>query len=176
VSDSASPLEREGRVEPVPRGSNRSVATDPGSRTRTDCTQAAAVCACFHLRRSARAVTRYFDEALAESGLRSTQFLALVVLGRDGPAPMREVARTLGLDRSALTRNLAPLRRRGLVSARTLGRGLELALTARGEDLLEAAIPAWRRAQEGFVSVLGAGRWTQMLGDLQAAVRATERG
>ena len=39
-----------------------------------------AYCAQFNLRRTARAVTRYFDTAFQELGIRSTQFTILVAV------------------------------------------------------------------------------------------------
>ena len=40
--------------------------------------EVARTCACANLRKAARAVTQVFDEALAPSGLRITQFTLLV--------------------------------------------------------------------------------------------------
>ena len=48
------------------------------------CEQAAAICPSFNLRKSARAVSRMFDEALQPSGLRSGQFVMLLSVARLG--------------------------------------------------------------------------------------------
>ena len=41
-------------------------------------------CACTALRRSGRALSRFYDEALAETGLRVTQYSLLAALARSG--------------------------------------------------------------------------------------------
>jgi DNA-binding transcriptional ArsR family regulator len=73
-------------------------------------------CACFNLRRAARAVTQLYDHTLAPSGLRATQVTLLVALAKAGPVPFTRLASALGMDRTTLTRNLAPLERDGFVT------------------------------------------------------------
>ena len=47
-------------------------------------------CACFNLRKAARAVTQLYDEVLAPSGLRGTQFSVLAVISAAGAATMTD--------------------------------------------------------------------------------------
>jgi DNA-binding MarR family transcriptional regulator len=73
-------------------------------------------CACGRLRRATRALTQLYDDLMAPSGLRVTQFSLLGALARSGTARMAELADALLLDRTALSRTLDALVLRGLVS------------------------------------------------------------
>ena len=44
------------------------------------------ICACFNFRKASRAVTQFFDETLAPSGLRSTQLVILPNVAAAQPA------------------------------------------------------------------------------------------
>jgi len=122
------------------------------------------ICACFNLRRAARAVTRLYDEVLAPGGLRSTQFVALVAIEAEGNPALPRLARALGVDRSTLTRNLQPLVRRGLVEldAAKDSRISRARLTPRGLKALEASLPLWRQAQDRFEDRVGADAWSSL--------------
>ena len=83
------------------------------SMTKADALSTA--CVCGRLRRAARALTQLYDDTMAPSGLRLTQFSLLRTLSTQGTARMSDLARTLLLDRTALSRTLDPLAERGLV-------------------------------------------------------------
>jgi hypothetical protein len=72
-------------------------------------------CACGRLRRATRALTQLYDDAMAPSGMRITQFSMIRTLMRDGPVRISELAAQLLLDRTALSRTLEPLVARGWV-------------------------------------------------------------
>src|SRR5262249_62360303 len=67
-------------------------------------------------RPAARAPPRRYDAALRPSGLRTTQLSLLSRLEDDGPLTVSRPAARLGLDRTSLTRELAVLARRELVT------------------------------------------------------------
>lgn len=129
----------------------------------------ATLCACFNVRRAARAVTQLYDRELAPAGLRATQVTLLVALARAGALPFTRLAAVLGMDRTTLTRNLAPLERDGLVALRPgADRRVKLAtITPRGREVLEQAIPLWRRAQRHITQGIGAGQWNAIRRQLQ---------
>ena len=106
-------------------------------------------CACFALRRAARAITRLYDRQLRPSGLRATQFTLLVVLKNAGPQSVQVLADRLGLERTTLTRNLQPLLARQLVTADAGAdrRVRTLSITRAGVQAAVAALPLWRKAQ-----------------------------
>ncbi len=109
------------------------------------------------LRRTARRVTQLYDEALAPAGIRLTQYSLLATLDRAGSIALTPLAEHLGMDRTTLTRNLAPLVTRKLIKLEAAAGRTKLAqLTARGAKLLEEAYPYWQSAQRGFARGLGA--------------------
>src|SRR5438128_1126971 len=73
------------------------------------------LCACFNLRRAARAVTSHYDALLQPFGIKATQLAILVALKNLGPASMSALADTLVLDASSLSRNVAWLAKEGFV-------------------------------------------------------------
>lgn len=136
--------------------------------------EAVRVCACFNLRRAARAVTRLFDEILEPGGLRSTQFVAMVVIHAERGPTLPRLSKALGIDRSTLTRNLQPLVRTGLVETKS-GPGSRTAtarLTPKGERILLRCLPLWQEAQGRFEARVGASKWRSMLDGLASVVSA----
>ena len=67
-------------------------------------------CNCLALRAAARHVTQFYDQCLAPSGLRTTQFSILARLKR-GPQTINALAADLVLDRTTLGRTMLPLER-----------------------------------------------------------------
>lgn len=107
-------------------------------------------CHCLAARRHARAITRLFEQKLRPHGLRATQFSVLAALALKGPTPVKELAETLGLERTTLTRIRAVLERNGWVSTARPedARQRPFRLTAAGRRKLEGAFPAWKEAQD----------------------------
>jgi len=128
-------------------------------------------CSAARLRRASRALSRLYDEILEPSGLRGTQFSVLVALSLTGGAPLLRLAEELGLDRTTMTRNLAPLERDGLVvSAPGPDKRVRLIqLTDAGRRTLAKALPLWEKAQQQVVETLGEQRWRGLMQALQAA-------
>jgi DNA-binding MarR family transcriptional regulator len=125
-------------------------------------------CACGRLRRATRALTQLYDDALAPSGLRLTQFSLLRTLTREGPTRISDLAGRMLLDRTALSRNLDPLVERGYVEivrgadARTR----EAAMTSKGATVLRRATPRWERAQRDVAERLGREKLDALIGVL----------
>lgn len=132
------------------------------------CRRAARECTANQLRRASRHVTAVFDQAMADSGLRGTQFSLLTALAVGGEMPLSRLADVLALDRTTLTRNLAPLQRDGLVTNLPSldGRVRIIAMTQRGQQALERALPRWDAAQKQVVQALGRRRWEELLATL----------
>ena len=66
-------------------------------------------CTCFNVRRASRAVTQFYDDIMAPSGIKATQFTMLGAVALMGPASVTRLAEHLALDRTTLTRNLKVL-------------------------------------------------------------------
>lgn len=107
-------------------------------------------CHCLAARRRARAITRLYEEKLRPHGLRATQFSILAALALKGRAPIGELARVLGLERTTLTRSAALLERNGWIAAGPSrdARERPLRLTPAGRRKLKEAFPAWKEAQD----------------------------
>jgi DNA-binding MarR family transcriptional regulator len=128
------------------------------------------VCNCLALRQATRHVTQFYDQCLAPSGLRTTQFSILAFLKGLGPLTINALADELVMDRTTLGRTIRPLEREGLVAiARGTGdrRSKELRLTEAGAARFRTAIKAWARAQARFEAAYGARRAV----DLRAVLR-----
>jgi len=110
------------------------------------------------MRRAMRRVSQIYDEALALSGLRSTQRSLLVGIARAGRLTMSELAASLVLDRSALAHNIKPLERDGLVEVvadEHDKRNRLVALTEAGWAKLAQSQPLWEEAQRRFERAFG---------------------
>ncbi len=136
------------------------------------CAEVAGVCTCFNLRKAARAVTQLFDQVLEPSGLRATQVTLLVAIALASSATVGRLAERLVMDRTTLTRNLAPLAREGLIESASGKdrRTRTVRLTGRGEAALARALPLWARVQARVVQGLGEKRWRSLLADLSETV------
>ena len=115
-------------------------------------------CTCLAVRQAARHITQFYDQHLAPSGLRTTQFSILARLKRTGPMTINALADEMVMDRTTLGRNILPLEREGLISiapGRRDRRSKELRLTEAGDARLRAARKGWRQAQTGFAATFG---------------------
>jgi DNA-binding MarR family transcriptional regulator len=116
------------------------------------------VCNCTALRKATRRVSQLYDSALEPCGIKATQRTILSQIARSGTPPLGELAEALVMDRGALTHNLKPLQRDGLVkiSIDPLDRRNRLiALTAQGRAKLAESDALWARAQRGFEAGFG---------------------
>ena len=129
-------------------------------------------CACFNLRKAARAVTQLYDKALRSTGLRTTQFTLLVGISMLGTVTVTRLAQIGVMDRTTLTRNLKPLERKGLIQI-TPGKDQRtrvVTITDEGQKALVQALPLWKKAQVGVVKRLGQERWNSLRTDLGEVV------
>jgi DNA-binding MarR family transcriptional regulator len=119
------------------------------------------LCNCTALRKATRRVSQLYDSALEPCGLRTTQRAILNHIARTGTPPIGELADALVMDRGALTHNLKPLERDGLVKISVDPddrRNRLIALTASGRAKLAESEALWARAQQGFEAAFGAAK------------------
>jgi DNA-binding MarR family transcriptional regulator len=123
-------------------------------------------CVCGRLRRASRALTQLYDDAMAPSGLRVTQFSLVRSLLRQGPMRVTDLAGVALLDRTALSRALEPLVEQRLVRivAGRDARTREVALTRAGKSAYERALPYWEEAQKIVRRKLGEPRIETLVG------------
>ncbi len=137
--------------------------------TPQHCLSMARTCAAYNLRRVTRLVTQRFDEVLAPSGLRVTQFSLLVAAYLNEKVVLNKLAHAMGMDRTSLSRSLKLLEKRGLVQMEPGEdrREVIVRLTPEGRDRLDLACPLWQKAQEQILSGLHPGQWELMISDLK---------
>lgn len=125
----------------------------------------AANCACFNVRKAARAITQLYDHILKPTGLRGTQFTVLVALSIRGHIGISQLADVLVMERTTLTRNLKPLEKQGLISISEGSdrRTRSVILTAEGREKIKETIPYWEQAQEIIAGGLGNHNMNDML-------------
>lgn len=144
---------------------------------RSDTVKSGPQCACFTIRKTARVITQLYDNALRPTGLRVTQFSILMATRGLEPLTLTRLANLMAMDRTTLTRNLRPLERGGLltIAPGQDRRERQIAITARGQQLLAKAVPLWQQVQARVVEGFGADRLQQLfheLSDLRAIGRA----
>ena len=126
-------------------------------------------CGSFNFRRTARAVTRLYDTAMQESGIRSTQFAILVGIAKSQPVAIGTLGETLVIDPTTLTRSLRLLKKEGLISVseRAKMRQRFVSMTPQGEKVLARSLPAWRKVHQRFVETLGSQHWIELRNELE---------
>jgi DNA-binding MarR family transcriptional regulator len=131
-------------------------------------------CASLNFRRTSRMVTRMYDIAMQESGVRSTQFAILVGIAKLQPVAMGTLAKVLMLDSSTLTRSLRLLQKEGMIEKSKRGemRQRFLKLTNSGEKALQRSLPLWRAAHERFVDTVGAKYWLKLRNELESIAKS----
>ena len=124
----------------------------------------AGVCACRKMRLASRKITRMYDDVLRPAGVKATQFAVLAVIAGQDEATLTELAGTLGMERTTLSRNLRPLERDGLIeiSAEGYRRARSANITNKGVAVMEKALPLWRSAQKSLKRRLGDDIWDRI--------------
>lgn len=123
------------------------------------------------LRKATRRLGKLYDDVLAPSGLRGSQFVLLTQIGALESPSMAELATRLVMDLSATRHSLGPLIRERLVKVKTDAndrRVKRVELTAVGVAKSAEAGKLWRQAQDRFEKVFGAARAANLRQELGA--------
>ena len=136
------------------------------------CKEIGKTCACYNLRRAARAITKLYDDFLRPSGLRTTQFSLLMATRLRGPVTLSKLASLTVTERTTLSRNLTIIENRGLIriDPGSDRRERQVTLTEQGREALLEAIPLWEKAQTHVEKELGDDRMVSFLQDLSEIV------
>jgi len=126
-------------------------------------------CLVLNTRMAARAVTRRYDKALRPFGITAAQFSILTSMVARPERSVTDMARSIAIDRTTLSRNLDLLVRKGLVSGHEAdkGNGRLVALTNEGNDLVQKLLPQWRQAQAEMRELLVAPDLKAVVASLQ---------
>jgi DNA-binding MarR family transcriptional regulator len=122
-------------------------------------------CLCATLRRTTRALTQLYDDAIRQQGLSLTQLTILQVFSRAGELSQGQLAEILAMDSSTLTRTLKLMSKEGWIAER---RGADrrerlLRMSKSGEAKLTRATPAWDKLQSRLRHQLGDQTWKSLM-------------
>lgn len=136
------------------------------------CRDIGRTCACFKVRKAARAVTKLYEAVLRPIGLRATQFSLLMAARVIGPVTVVKLAQITVMDRTTLTRNLQILEKRRLIEIKPGEdrREREVTLTASGMEVLAKAVPLWEEAQDRVRQGLGEEKLRNLMDDLSEMI------
>lgn len=127
-------------------------------------TELLAECACFDLRKAMRVVSRMYDDFLRDADINVTQFSLLRLIRTENAVSVSTLSRYMVMDRTSITRALAPLQRNGLLDS-CVGsdrRARIVSLTRKGNKLVANAEPKWNEAQRALMHTIGDQRWTAL--------------
>jgi len=136
-------------------------------------------CVSFNLRKAMRAVSQHYDNIMAPTGLRGTQFSILTALHYTGSVKISQLAEALVMDRTTLTRNLKPLEKGGylkILPDLDDRRSRRVDITPTGKKVRVNALPYWQQAQQEMVGFLGKSRSKQFITDLRLAATTFKQG
>ena len=129
-------------------------------------------CMCLHLQKAACVAARQFDDAFRPLDLTSGQYSLLIALVRQESPSIGQLAENMAMDRTTVTANIKPLKKRGLLETvvdPTDARSRLLVLTPKGEALLKKALPLWQLAQAKLIEALSTNNQGQLLNALRKA-------
>lgn len=115
-------------------------------------------CVCISTRKAANALTNLYDEALAESGIKVTQYSLMKNIHRCTEITINELSKATKLNRTTLTRNLAILEKDRLVEIVSDTDDLRksiVKLSTNGEKILKKAQSNWEEVQKKAKKILG---------------------
>jgi DNA-binding MarR family transcriptional regulator len=115
-------------------------------------------CVVYRWRMLNRLITSIYEEALKPLDLTPSQLNILAILAGMGEGTPRDLARSMQMDKSTVSRALVPLYRRELIESRPDpddARGQKIHLTPQGEEVFRASFPLWQKAQEKACVTIG---------------------
>lgn len=126
-------------------------------------------CLMLNFREVCRELTQIYEEQLKTIGLYSTQYTLLVSLILQEPQQISSLAKTIGLDRTTLTRNLSLLVKKGWVTYEKSSdsRKKIVKITRDGQNILDLAFPIWQKVQNMFIEDLGKKNFNEILSNLK---------
>jgi DNA-binding MarR family transcriptional regulator len=117
-------------------------------------------CTNLRLRQMMRQVAHHYDLEMLKVGLKTTQYSLLSHVLKLGPIRPGELAKSMKMSASTLTRNMRPLIDAGWLALApgSDARSRSVTLTDAGHDKREAARQHWKVAQDSLNALLGTER------------------
>lgn len=131
------------------------------------------ICVNYSFKQTSRIITQFYDNMFKEVGIRSTQFSLLTSVKICKDCTFDQLAASINMDSTTLTRNLQALEKRGFIEIVTgKDKRTKMAyLTPEGEEVLKKAFPIWKKAQRHFVQGLGAENWNSIKQSLETILK-----
>jgi DNA-binding MarR family transcriptional regulator len=133
-------------------------------------------CTNLKLRQLMRRVAQRYDAEVGQVGLKGTQYSMLSYIIKLGPVRPVDLAASMNVDASTLSRNLKPLVAAGWVTleAGADARSRLVQATDAGREKRAEAQRRWRVAQEGINAALGAQRVIALHALIDEAMQALD--
>ncbi|MFT5208489.1 MAG: DNA-binding MarR family transcriptional regulator [Flavobacterium sp.] len=122
-------------------------------------------CVSNNLHKTARAITKVYEDAIRPCGIRRSQFSILAHLYRLHTVQLSVLSDHMIMDRTTLSRNLKPLLNSGLVEVKPSvddARAKDISLSKDGKLKYKEALKLWTKAQKFVVKKYGADNWQQL--------------
>jgi DNA-binding MarR family transcriptional regulator len=123
-------------------------------------------CMCSRMRRTARVMTRIYDEALSSSGVSASQFELLANIRGRQPVDQRTLVKAIDSDQTTLSRNLTVMLARGwieLSADESDRRKNRYRLTKAGALALNQAFGCWEQVQTKLQQRIGGNQWKELM-------------
>jgi len=135
-------------------------------------------CTNLKLRQLTRVVTRHYDHYTAAAGLKTTQYSLLSHVEKLGPIRPGDLARSMQMDASTLTRNMQPLVTQGWlrIGAGEDARSRLVEITDAGRAKRIEGQRAWKQAQLALNERLGVERVAALHELLDAGIACFDDG
>ena len=123
-----------------------------------------AQCDCLAIRQAARQITQLYERHLSNDGLKAGQYAILRKLSVLGSTSIGDLAHSMVMDATSVTRAIKLLQRDGLVGVSGADdlRTRLVHVTGKGRTKLRAANVSWRKAQDQFERAFGASEARQL--------------
>ncbi len=121
-------------------------------------------CTCYRVRKAARALTQFYDEALSEAGATLTKMSVLTELSRTPNLSVTALGKHLGMDRTTVSRTIKPMLRDGWIESCEARdrRARDLMITNEGNEILARCNAGWRHAESKMLRSIGLERRTTL--------------
>jgi DNA-binding MarR family transcriptional regulator len=121
-------------------------------------------CTNLKLRQLTRRVSQHYDRIVGAAGLKTTQYSLLSHIVRLGPIRPGDLAETMEMDASTLTRNLQPMVGNGWIEVGPGpdGRSRWVIATPAGREKRAEGLRQWKRAQLALNARLGEERVAEL--------------
>jgi len=122
-------------------------------------------CVAYNFRKTSRLITSFYRKTISPSGLKGNQFPLLLAIKLKQPISITELATSLELDRTTLSRNLKLLEKHGYINLEhdSDHRVRNVQLSQNGQEKLDLALPLWQQAQDRITKQFGEERWNNLL-------------